>query len=155
MAYKLANTDIIKDAGLRIRTLIKRAFKASAELPWPPTVHDLPPNDGLLPPELEQFLSFVLAGRSEVKEECEKTRRLMLSIGQDICRATTEGQWKLPKHILICTTIRHLYRGKQLTTILNRLGHCESYDFGLELETALVSVISLIFDVGKSPTTTT
>ena len=119
MAYKLTNTDIIKDAGLRIRTLIKRAFKVSAELPWPPTAHDLPPNDGLLSTEREQLLSFVLVGQSEVKEECEKTRCLVLFIGQDICRATTEGQWKLPKHILICTIIHHLYCGKQLTTIIN------------------------------------
>ena len=53
----------------------------------------------------------------------------------------TNGEWKLSKHILITTTIRHLYRSKQLTTILGRLGHCESYDFGLELETALAKAL--------------
>ena len=31
-----------------------------------------------------------------------------------------------------------LYRSKQLTTILNRLCHCELYSFGIELETAMV-----------------
>ena len=51
------------------------------------------------------------------------------------------GEWKLPKHILLCSTIRHLYRSKQLTNILHRLGHCESYDFGLEVETALAEAI--------------
>ena len=30
-----------------------------------------------------------------------------------------------------------MYRSKQLTTILNRLGHSESYAFALELETAM------------------
>ena len=45
------------------------------------------------------------------------------------------------KHVLICVTLRHLYRSKQLTTILNRLGHCESYSFGLELETAMAMAI--------------
>ena len=40
------------------------------------------------------------------------------------------------------TTLRHLYRSKLLTTILNRLGQCESYDFGLELETALAKAIA-------------
>ena len=30
---------------------------------------------------------------------------------------------------------------QQLTTILHRLGHCESYDFGLELETALAKAL--------------
>ena len=53
----------------------------------------------------------------------------------------TNGEWKLPKHILLCSTIRHLYRSKQLTNILHRLGHSESYDFGLEVETALAEVI--------------
>ena len=91
------------------------------------------------PEELERFLNFVMAD-SEVKEECEKIRRLVLSIGQYIYRATTKGQWKLQKHILVSTTVRHLYRGKQLTTILYQLGHCESYDFCLELENALVSI---------------
>lgn len=47
----------------------------------------------------------------------------------------------MPKHILHCTTIRHLYRSRQLTTILSRLGHCETYDFGLELETALAKAL--------------
>ena len=48
---------------------------------------------------------------------------------------------KLPKHILLCTTIRHLYHNKQLTTILNRLGHCETYEFGLELETSIAKAL--------------
>ena len=53
----------------------------------------------------------------------------------------TNGEWKLPKHILLCNTVRHLYRSKQLTTILSRLGHCETYDFGLELETTVAKAL--------------
>lgn len=34
-----------------------------------------------------------------------------------------------------------MYRSKLLTTILARLGHCESYDFGLELETAIAKAL--------------
>ena len=48
----------------------------------------------------------------------------------------------MPKHILVASTIRHLYRSKQLVTILNRLGHCESYDFSLELDTAMAKALS-------------
>lgn len=54
----------------------------------------------------------------------------------------TKGEWKLPKHILLSITIRHLYHSKLLTTILSRLGHCETYDFGLELETALTKALN-------------
>ena len=51
--------------------------------------------------------------------------------------------------MLLCTTLRHLYRNKQLTNILSRLGHCETYDFGLELETALAKALD---DVSTSLT---
>ena len=58
-----------------------------------------------------------------------------------MCRAVTNGEWKLPKHILIAMTIRHLYRRKQLTTLLNRLGHSESHSFSVELETAIAKAL--------------
>ena len=71
----------------------------------------------------------------------EKTKRFVYSIGQDICCAVLLGRWKLAKHILICTTISHLYCMKQLTIILNRICHFESYSFGIELETAMAKAL--------------
>ncbi|KAI4832249.1 hypothetical protein KUCAC02_015223 [Chaenocephalus aceratus] len=71
------------------------------------------------------------------EEKCEKTQRLVYSITQDVCRAATNSKWKLPKPIHLCATLRHLYQSKQLTTILSRLGHSETYDFSMELETAM------------------
>ena len=50
-------------------------------------------------------------------------------------------EWNLSKHILLSTTVRHLHSSKQLTTILSRLRHCETYVFGLELETALAKAL--------------
>ena len=69
--------------------------------------------------------------------------RLIGSSGQDICRAATRGhdQWKLPKHIFLCMTLRHLFRSKELTVLMNRFGHCESYSSSLEAETAIVKAI--------------
>ena len=64
---------------------------------------------------------------------------LIGSIGQDICRAATRGQWKLPKHIFLCMTLHHLFRSKELTTLMNRFGHCES--FSLEVETAIAKAL--------------
>jgi len=40
--------------------------------------------------------------------------------------------------------VRHLYRSKLLTTFLARLGHCETYDFGLELETAIAKALDKV-----------
>ena len=81
-----------------------------------------------------------MAGK-EYTETSEKTKRLVFSIGQDLCRVVSDGERKLPKHMLLCVTVRHLFRSKQLTTILNRLGHSETYNFGLEMETALTKAL--------------
>jgi hypothetical protein len=43
--------------------------------------------------------------------------------------------------MLLCVTVRHLFSSKQLTKILHRLGHSETYDFGLEMETALAKAL--------------
>ena len=56
-------------------------------------------------------------------------------------KTDTKGQWVLPEHILICITVRHLFRSRELTTMLNRLGHSETYRFALGLETAIVKVL--------------
>ena len=59
-----------------------------------------------------------------------------------ICRAVSSGLWKLKKHVLLCITIRHLYCNKQLINILNRLGHCETYKFGLWYENAVAKALA-------------
>ena len=140
-AYHLGGLDKYQDVALVLRGLILRAFKESKDIPWPPTADDMELDaNKFLPPELTKFLSFVMSGKDEY-EMNDKTKRIVFSIGQDLCRAVTGGDWKLPKHILLCITIRHLFRSKILTAILNRLGHCENYDFGLEVETSLAKAL--------------
>ena len=70
-----------------------------------------------------------------------KVARLVNSIGQDICRAVTHVGWKLPKHILLCMALRHWFRSAEITTLLNRLDHSETYSFSLELETSIAIAV--------------
>ena len=70
-----------------------------------------------LPEELKRFLCLVFSGNEPEVGQEEKTKCFVYSIGQEICRAVSLGRWKLAKHILICTTIRHLYRSKHLTSL--------------------------------------
>ena len=137
--YKLTSKDCMKDVALLLRGIICRAFRERKALPWPPTAADLTVSKDIIPEELHRFLSYVISSNPDT--ECEKTKRLILSIGQDLCRSVSNSEWKLPKHILLCMTIRHMYRSKQLTTLLNRLGNCESYEFGIELTTALAQAL--------------
>lgn len=140
-AYHLGAADKYQAVALLLRGDILDAFSKSEDLPWPPTANNMELRCGkVLPPELIRFLSVLMDGKEEVGMT-EKLERLVFSIGQDLCRAVTEGKWILPKHVLLCVTVRHLFRSKQLTKILHRLGHSESYDFGLELETALAKAI--------------
>ncbi len=140
-AYSLGSIDRFEDAAFHIRQEILMAFRESDNVPWPPTVDDLELSfDKVLPPALIRFLCLVIAGKEDF-EISEKVKRLVHSLGQDLCRAVSDGKWKLPKHTLFCMTIRHLTRSRQLTTILNRFGHSEGYDFGLELETALANAL--------------
>ena len=38
---------------------------------------------------------------------------LVLSIEQNLCRAVLEAEWKLPKHVLIRVSVKHLFRSAQ------------------------------------------
>lgn len=84
-AYKIGSSDKLEDAALYLRRMIKQAFDKSSPLPWPPSVADLGADvlNKVLPQELTQFLNFVLSGKSNI--ECDKTTRLVNSIGQVRC----------------------------------------------------------------------
>ena len=145
--YMLGSADHVRDVGLFLRNAISNAFEKANELPWPPTATFLEGMDDPLPPDLRSFLQVVISGNSTSVSISEKVERLVNSIGQDICRAVTNGKWKLPKHILLSMTLRHLFRSSQLNTLINRLGHAESYTFTLELETALAAALDKASDV--------
>ena len=78
----------------------------------------------MVPTELERFLKIVLSGKDDL--ENIRVSKLVLSIGQDICRVATNKKWSVLKHILMWMTLRHMYRSNELITLRNNLGHCES-----------------------------
>ena len=135
MTYDLSNSDKVKEVALSLRNDIFSAYAASEALPWPPTAHQLEESVEVLPGSIAKFLGILFIGSNV--DGSTRVNRLIQSIGQDLCRATTSGQWKMPKHILLCMTLRHLFRSAELITLINRFGHCDNYSFSLELETAL------------------
>ena len=82
VAYMLGSKDKYEDVALLLHSVI-REFKESKSHPWPPSADDLEvkSSDELLPPDLVKFLNYVISGDTNV-EKCEKTRRIVLSIGQ-------------------------------------------------------------------------
>ena len=123
-AYYLGNSDNIKDVAKHLRKHICEAFERVKDMPWPPSVEDLNSmND--IPEDFERFLSTLMFDKTE--NLSQKDTRLLYSLGQDICRAVSNFKWKFPKHVLLCMTLRHMFRSKEFATLLNRMGHCESY----------------------------
>ncbi len=139
VGYELGNKDLIKEVGCYMHNLIAQAYDTSGDIVWPPTAKYLESIEDIVPHQLQTFMNYVISGKST--NQTPKVNRLVLSISQDICRAATNGSWKLPKHIFMCMTLRHLFRSAQFTTLMNRLGHSESYSFSLELETAIATAL--------------
>ena len=54
--------------------------------------------------------------------------RQILSIAQDIIYCNTKGRVKLAKHTSLAMCVHHLTSSKRLIELLNRMGHCVSYD---------------------------
>ena len=92
-SYLAGTRDILKDAAITLRTMIIKAFDESTLSKWPPTAEELRElTQDQLPEELLKFLNVVLLGQDRKSEKCEKTRCLIYPVGQDICRAATNGE---------------------------------------------------------------
>ena len=108
-------------------------------MPWPPSTGFLV--DGPIRPTemLTDFIKQMISSSS--RKESEKKQRLVLSVTQDLCNAATNGQWMMPKNLLLGMSFRHLTGSAEILSTLNRFGHCASYSRLLELETAICKTI--------------
>ena len=95
-----------------------------------------------VPDIVAQFLSIVIYGKLVTPDDQNKIRTIN-SIGQDICRAVTNGRWKLPKHISLAMALYHMFRNKELLILMSRFGYCENYSFIMELLTAMETSLDL------------
>src|SRR6218665_1909043 len=107
---------------------IKNAHATNPEMLWPPSATYLL-NRALPPPDcLKDFLSNVINGKTYSNLSSNKDK-VATSIAEDICYATTNGQWKTSKHLLPANTLHHLSGSAQLISIVNRLGQDEAANY--------------------------
>ena len=117
-------------------------------------MHDLSLSNSraLLPRSLYWFLRWVVTG-----EECESGQegfremckpcsnitdeRKIIMTGQDLVHCVSHARVKLPKHVSLGISVRHLIGSKQLITIVNRMGHCCSYKEVELVDTSLANEI--------------
>ena len=49
-------------------------------------------------------------------------------LGEDRIHAASHSRVKTPKHVGLAATLHHITGSKEVVTLLNRMGHCSSYD---------------------------
>jgi hypothetical protein len=95
-----------------------------------------------VPQNLYRFLCLLISNPDKIDGDSlaatsEADERHILAIAQDIIHATFHGRVKTPKHVGLAMSVRHMTGSKQLITMLNRIGHCLSYDATERIDTSL------------------
>ena len=145
-SFQLGTNKQLKNVGLTIKTQIKSHFEETQRISiWPITSESLA-NVGL-PPTLNKLLIYIIFNEGYEHDITSKKSRLITSVGQDICRAATQGKWKISKRVGISMTVRHLFRSKELMTVLNRFGHFENCSFIVELKIAIANQLEKVFSL--------
>ena len=142
VAFEHASSDEqrVVEAAMILRRHIIEPKKADKDMPYPPTTSWLLSNERQPPNVLKDFLSTLVSGKSKEKLSA-KSLQFVNSCSEDICSATTNGQWVMPKQILVAMTVYHLTGSAEIISILNYYGHCQSYSRTLELETAMCNSV--------------
>lgn len=86
-----------------------------------------------IPPWLRLFWKTAIRGIKN--KESDQTKRLAHVHVQDSIYSITRGRIKPRKHILLGLVTKSLTGSEKMTTILNRLGYCNSYSNVSQMET--------------------
>ncbi|XP_031327663.1 uncharacterized protein LOC116159137 [Photinus pyralis] len=133
---------VIYNIGQIIRREIINVDKT--KLPEDITVQDLIRGEcDSVPPLLSYLLQCIICGDSkgvsQSRHELKKSSRdlKMFSLGQDIIYAATNGTIKTSKHVTLGMALKSLSSSRKIVDLVNKYGHCCSYNVIEELETEL------------------
>ena len=107
----------IEEAALILRRHVLDAKNSSGDISFPPTASWLLSDQREPPHLLKDFLSHLVTGNPKHKISA-KSFRFINSCSQDICYATTNGQWEMPKHILLVMTTKFKWCEKKFELIV-------------------------------------
>lgn len=95
-----------------------------------------------IPDSLYMLLRLIFGGQEMLEVGCsgnneDLTRSRVLSVAQDLVYCVSGGRKWTPKHIGLANTIHQATRSKDLVQLLNKAGHCLSYEQVLQVDTSL------------------
>ena len=95
----------------------------------------------LIPDNLYWLLRWIIGTTLDIEDTSTIDDRKVLSIAQDIIHCASNARVKTPKHISLAMSVHHLTGSKQIITILNRMGHCTSYDEMKSVDASLATEV--------------
>lgn len=127
--------DVIQRAAFLIREEIfdinKNQFPAKLD------IKDLLKGECSIPKILTNFYDTVLSGCSRRRSRSDKCQRTVKSLSQDLVYGVWNGKIKTQKHVCLGLALKSLTSSRKIVDIVNRYGHCVSYNVIEELETEL------------------
>ena len=126
---------LIKAAEYLGNDIIKQ-YESASELAWPPDIHKLKiyskPCDSLM-----LFYKNLLSLKDNKHRLSEFGEQAAYSFASDLMAAVTRGKMITAKQYLLALGIHNITGQRKTVDILNRLGHCLTYNLTCEIEIAL------------------
>lgn len=129
----LKDEDILQRAALLLRNSILEIKKKP--LPDIISTQHLIDGEASVPQKLLDFYYTMLGGCSRKRKNSAKCARQVHSYSEDIVYAVHNGKIKTSKHIMLGILLKSLTSSRKVIDIINRYGHCISYQGIEELET--------------------
>lgn len=91
--------------------------------------------EGQVPETLSSFVRSIVCGADPRSLKSEKCNRRVNSISEDLLYAAHHGKLKTGKHIKLGMTLKSVSSCRKVVDIINKCGHCCSYNVIESLET--------------------
>lgn len=95
----------------------------------------------LVPNDLYWLLRWIIGPTLDIEDTSTIDDKKVLSIAQDIIHCSSNARVKTPKHVSLAMSTHHLTGSKQIIILLNRMGHCISYDEMKSVDASLATEV--------------
>jgi len=130
----LQTDNILQKAALILRKSILHMEKKKLSIKNI-TAQNLISGEASIPQQLQDFYLTLLGGCRQRRKKSFKCVRQVRSFCQNVIFGVHNGKVKTSKHIMLGMTLKSLTSSRKIIDIINRYGHCISYQGVEELET--------------------
>ena len=116
-----------------LRSDILEYLNNMTEIQWPPCFEKFGTEENF-PASLVQFLEHHIKPPS--RELTENVKRIVNSFASDFIEAIGNKKVTTAKHFILALGLHNMEGQRKVIQILNKLGHCMSYDLSCEIETS-------------------